>query len=377
MPQHLGVYDKIIAHLNIECPENNCDDWDRLAYIDVKGPDGNWIQLIRYITPYRVACSHELDVTDYASLLQGDIEIRMFIDTWGTGGWQVTLDFEHVQGTPEYRYSSVEEIWDKAYDLGNPGNLQPVDTIQYTYATDIKKSILRLSTTGHGWGENNSQNAAEFYSALHFLDIDDEPTFLQYLWTDCDPNPDGCTGQFGTWHYSRAGWCPGAISPPDVYDLTPYINQNSIKITYRFDPFYTDKCHPNNPDCISGITCPDCNDGYKAVNHVDGHIINFSDTPLFEEVTSSLAYVDNFLQYDIRVLPNPNNGLFKIVSPDINKDLRVQLFTIDGKQVKTYYFDSSLELGHYQFDLIDQKPGTYFLNLESDMGSGTAKIIIQ
>ena len=82
--------------------EGGCDDWDRWAHIDIKAPDGNWVQLIRYITPYGVGCDHELDVTDYSSLLQGQVEFRVFIDTWGTGGWQLTLDIDYTEGTPDF-----------------------------------------------------------------------------------------------------------------------------------------------------------------------------------------------------------------------------------------------------------------------------------
>lgn len=82
-PQFVGAYNDLNAYLEVGCPNvtGGCDDWDRVAYIDVKAPDGNWIQIIRYITPYGVACSHELNVTDYMSLLQGEVEIRVFIDT--------------------------------------------------------------------------------------------------------------------------------------------------------------------------------------------------------------------------------------------------------------------------------------------------------
>jgi hypothetical protein len=73
--------------------------------------------------------------------------------------------------------------------------------------------------------------------------------FIQHLWNYCNPNPDNCTGQQGTWQYNRAGWCPGAIAPPNIYDLTPYIG-TSIDIDYRFHPTYEDFCHPNNPECI-------------------------------------------------------------------------------------------------------------------------------
>jgi hypothetical protein len=75
-----------------------------------------------------LACDHELDVTDYSSLLQGQVEFRVFIDTWGTGGWQLTLDIDYTVGTPTFPYSTVTETWDGSYSFGNPANLQPVET---------------------------------------------------------------------------------------------------------------------------------------------------------------------------------------------------------------------------------------------------------
>ena len=378
LPQQVGVFSKVNARLTVECPGGNCDDWDRLAYVDIKAPDGNWIQLIRYITPYGRGCEHIVDVSDYLSLLQGDIELRMFIDTWGTGGWQITLDFEFETGPIEYRYSLVEEIWDGAYDLGNPTNLQPVDTIHYGFAPNVEKAVMRLSNTGHGWGDNNSQNAAEFYDATHFIDIDSQETFVQHLWYDCNPNPDGCMPQAGTWQFSRAGWCPGMISPPDAYDLSTFIGQDTVMITYRFDPTYVDYCHPGNPNCISGTTCPNCNDGYKAVNHVDGHIINYSNQPMtYGELTSVEEVIDNVEIFDLKVFPNPNDGLFQIQTSELKGACRVRIFTIDGRQVKGYHFNSWLEMKDFVFDLTDQSIGTYYISLENNTGTGVVKVMFE
>lgn len=376
LPQHVGSYDQVMAYLTIECPAGNCDDWDRRANIDVKGPDGNWIQIIRYITPYGIACNHEIDVTDYASLLQGEFEMTMFIDTWGTGGWQITLDFDYQVGTPEYLYSFVDEIWDGAWDLGNPTNLQPVDTVDYSYADNIEKSHLRLSTTGHGWGDNNSQNAAEFYEATNYIDIDGNEYYTQELWNTCNPNPDNCTGQLGTWTFNRAGWCPGAIAHPNNIDLTDQIENGDINLIYRFDPSYEDFCHPDNPNCITGATCPDCNDSYKAVYHVDGQIINFSNTPSITTGINS-DYIDNILTYDLEVSPNPTNGSFMVNASNIEGKSRVYILDAVGRVLKTYYFNSMDELNSHAFDLQEQESGIYFISIENAAGSGNAKLILE
>ncbi len=378
LPQFVGAYNKINAFLEVECPNINggCDDWDRWAHIDVKAPDGNWIQLIRYITPYGVGCNHELDVTDYMSLLQGEIELRVFIDTWGTGGWQLTLDFKYDQGTPDYLYTDVVEAWDSQYSFGDPANLQPVETFNTSISENIGESYLSLSNTGHGWGSNNTSNAAEFFNAFHYLDINNTEVYTQHLFNSCNPNPDGCTGQQGTWYYNRAGWCPGAISPPDIFDLNSYIG-SSFDLDYRFHPTYMDNCHPNNPDCISGTTCPDCNDGYNPHYFVDGHIINKSNFPIIYGNTLGSQFINNDNIYDITVYPNPSNGIFSIFTKNLEGTTRISINTIEGKQVKVYYFNSNEELINYSFDLSNLSGGLYFINLENVYGTGTKKIILE
>ena len=377
-PQFVGAYNDITAYLDVACPSipGGCDDWDRWAFIDIKAPDGNWIQLIRYITPYGVACDHQLNVTDYMSLLQGEVEIRVFIDTWGTGGWQLTLDANYTAGTPQYMYSDVVEVWDGEFPFGDPANLQPVPTANVEIPQQVLESRLRVSNTGHGWGANNSRNAAEFFNAIHYFDIDGERTFTQNLWNQCNPNPDGCTGQRGTWQHNRAGWCPGAIAPPSIYDLSNKIG-SSFDLDYRFHPSYTDFCHPNNPDCVSGQTCADCNDGYNPIYYVDAHIINFSNNPMIYGSTLGVPHVDNVEVFDIVIYPNPSKGLFNIKTSYPESTTRMTINSIEGQSVKAYYFNSSSELNNFSFDISDLASGVYFINLENSYGTGVKTIILE
>lgn len=377
-PQFVGAYNDMNAFLEVECPNisGGCDDWDRWAFIDVKAPDGNWIQLIRYITPYGVGCNHELDVTDYMSLLQGEVEIRVFIDTWGTGGWQLTLDTEYTAGAPQYAYSNVVEVWDDGYAFGDPANLQPVETFSVDIPAQVQASHLRVSNTGHGWGANNTANAAEFFNATHYFDINGAQTFTQHLWNQCNPNPDNCTGQQGTWQYGRAGWCPGAISPPHIYDFTQYIG-TTFDLDYRFHPNYQDNCHPNNPNCVSGQTCSDCNDGYNPIYYVDTHIINQSNNPMVYGNILGVNTIDNIQVYDISVFPNPSNGIFHIKTKYPESISRLTINTVDGKSVKAYYFNSVAELNNYSFDVSNLAKGVYFINLENSYGTGVKRIILE
>ncbi|MEO9571545.1 MAG: T9SS type A sorting domain-containing protein [Polaribacter sp.] len=377
MPQHVGSYNKIIANMLVECPSStgDCDDWDRLAYIDVMGPDGNWIQIIRYATPFGVGCNHSIDLTDYASLLQGEVQLRMYIATFGTGGWQISLDLSYEEGTPEYLYSTVDELWDGAWEFGDPTNLDPVPTKNYTYDSNVLKSHLRLSTTGHGWGENNSQNAAEFYQAVHYIDIDGSVNSLHSVWNICSPNPDNCIGQVGSWVYNRSGWCPGAISPPHIVNMTSKIAKGNVDFGYRFDPRYVDYCHPNNPDCISGVTCANCNDTFIARYVVDGQLINFSNTPLIEG-TLNIEEVNNTANYKLIAHPNPSNGLFKIYTSSTFSKSVVHVISVSGEIIKSYSINSSEQLNNTTFNLSTLAKGLYFVTIENNSGNGTLKLII-
>ena len=93
-------------------------------------------------------------------------------------------------------------------------------------------------------------------------------------------------------------------------------------------------------------------------------------------MTSSLEFVDNLNQYDLQVSPNPTIDMFSVEIPDIQEELSLRLFTVDGSQVQAYRFASSQELNQFQFNISDLKPGTYFLNLDCKSGSGAQKVII-
>lgn len=374
LPQSVGAYDSIQAKFYVTCPSvtGGCDDWDRVAWVQYKAPDGDWHELFRYVTPYGKACNHSIDVTDYMSLLQGNIEIRMYIETWGTGGWKLDLDFEYYAGTPQFLYSSIAEVWHGTYNFGQIGNLQPVPVKQVVFPGSTQSAKLRLNTTGHGWGENNTGNAAEFYNATHNLQVNGANTFTQHLWTDCNPNPDGCTNQAGTWQYDRAGWCPGTIAKPFVYDLTNLIAQNAFDLTYQFQTSYQDMCNPANTSCVSGVTCTDCNAGYNPHYVVSAYVISFSDDIL------SLSENENEThpELNVSVFPNPTSGKVNVALNAKEQDIFVNVFGVDGIALKTYFFKTTDDLNAYLFDLTSLPGGTYFIKVNTTTNFAVARVVI-
>ncbi|MGB0402877.1 MAG: discoidin domain-containing protein [Salibacteraceae bacterium] len=380
LPQFTGSYKKLVATLDVECPTGGCDPYDRWAHIDIKAPDGNWIQIIRYITPFGIACNHEIDLSPYMSMLQGEVEFYVFIDTWSKG-WQFTLDLEYTAGDAPFAYSTIDEVWDGQYDFGNPINLEPVPTASMMGHKNTEWSELILSTSGHGWGNNNTNNAAEFYRAKHDVIKDNKRIYEQDLWNACNPNPDGCNNQAGTWTYDRAGWCPGAISPPDYIVLGADIASTAYTLDYKFLSTYRDLCHPNDPNCQSGVTCPDCNAGYNPHYQVDGQIVTYSNKPLFykdlEHTVGTKEYINQESGYKLELYPNPSNGRFNVAVEELEGKMNVSVFSINGTQLKRFFFSSQVDLEANEFDLSNLPAGSYFIELKTDKGTAIEKIIIQ
>lgn len=375
MPQFVGAYDNILAEFNVTCPDvpGGCDDWDRIGYLQIKNPDGQWVELIRYLTPYGVACGHELDVTDYASLLQGKVEFRMYIETWGTGGWELELKLHYNQGTPEYIYSEIEEVWQGTYNFGDMADLQPVPQATINAPINTEVASFRVVTTGHGWGNNNTGNAAEFYYANHNFKVNGVNTFEQDMRVDCNPNPDGCTGQQGTWYFDRAGWCPGTIAKPYEYNLTPHI-ADSFTFDYEFQTDYVDLCHPNNPDCVSGTTCNNCNDGYNPHYRIGAYAIYKSNLPLGVLSTKEVVQQKD---YKLSVIPNPNNGVFRMNLDQEMFDINLQIYDTHGASLKKYVFEDTTELNQFTFNVEDLPTGVYFVKVYNEKQMAATKLIIK
>lgn len=377
-PQHVGSYRNIVAKLDVQCPEieGGCDDWDRVAWVEIQTPDGQWREIIRYTTAYGVPCDHELDVTAFASWLQGEVPMRMFVDTWGTGGYDVTLDFEFDKGLPQYLYSAITPLWNGNFMFGDPANLQPMDTLDVALNGDIKALDLKVVTTGHGWGSNNTGNAAEFYYAEHHLYANAE-SFEHTPWMQCRPNPDDCTGQRGTWYHNRAGWCPGAIAPGYDYNLTALAGEGNLQMKFIFQEDYVDRCHPNHPDCVSGVTCADCMDTYNPQYYIASYLISYYDK-MYDSVPD-VANEPVVSREELRftAYPNPATERFFVQTYGETGSGTLQIIGLDGRVWHNYTFNSGVELNGREFPVWDLPQGTYVVRIQTRMKNGIYKIVVQ
>jgi hypothetical protein len=373
LPSYVGAFNQIQATLDITCPPGGCDPWDRVSSIEVKGHNGAWYQIIRYLTPYGVACDHDIDLTDFMSLLQGKVTFRGNLGTQGNG-FLYSLNLDYVQGIPANSYSKINRLWSETYDFGNMSALQPCEVYDFQFETGVSAAKLKLVSTGHGWGNNNTGNAAEFHNDTHHIWIDGNETFEQVNWNDCQPNPDGCSPQGGTWQFDRAGWCPGSIAQWFDYDMTPFISSNPIEMKYIFDEDYVDLCHPSNPNCNSGVTCPNCDDGFNPNLIVKSHLISFRNSPFDTDTTyQPTVGIKQVKNIAFQVFPNPNAGKFYVDLRDLSEEASIQIIDMQGKLLRAYTLDSSNPL--LSVDISDAPFGIYLVQVITKNEVSNKKVV--
>ncbi len=372
LPSYQGAFDKIIGTLDIVCPTGGCDEWDRVSSVEVKGHNGVWYEIIRYITPYGVACNHEIDLSDFMSLLHGKVTMRFNLGTQGNG-FEYNLNLNYTAGTPTHSYSVINKLWNRTYDFGNMDNLQPVSAIPGQFPDNAITAKIKMVSTGHGWGDNNTGNASEFRESTHHILVDGVAVFTQHNWNECDPNPDDCSPQNGTWFHDRQGWCPGAIAPWFDFDMTPYVKDN-FELKYRLDESYVDLCQASNPNCISGVTCPNCNDGFNPELIVSSYLINFADSPIDENIFPVSTDATQ-LTLEAKIFPNPTEGLLKVQFKELVGAIDLSLSNALGQEVLSKQFNGPIQ--HIDLNLSAQNVGLYILTINSNKGKLIKKVFIE
>ncbi len=369
LPSFLGAYDKVTATLTVSCPAGGCGEWDRVASVDAKGHDGQWHEIIRYITPYGVPCSHNIDLTDFMSILNGKISFRVNCGTLDNG-YKYKLTLNYFAGIPAHCYSTINEVWWETFPFGDYANTQPVPPFNFSFPDNSVAAKLKLVSTGHGWGNLNTGNAAEFYNATHHVVVNNDDSLVQHNWYTCNPNPDGCQPQNGTWYHNRAGWCPGAIAQWYDYDLSTYIPTENLELKYRFFPNYMDLCHPNHPACVTGVTCTNCLDGFNPQLIVASHLIVFADNP----ITQGIEDRKNKITAAINIYPNPTSGIINIHSdqPEMFKNAGMIIFTPEGNVVEQRNWNGD----DLAIDLTALPKGVYFLKVQTTNGVGMKKFLV-
>lgn len=223
----------------------SCDAFDRNFEISLE-PEASAsepaIEVVRSITPFGGPQTLELDITDLANARPGLQTILVHITTFSDGagivsgsdgGWNIDVDVDIEDGDAPRTVLAVVPIMNGNITVGASEQIFPFRLPEGTSA-----SRLEVRTTGHG-GPNTDDGcigpAEEFCRRQHAYRVDaiDLGTFEPYL-ESCEENCtlahegpanggfDYClenpTGNIGSVRAPRANWCPGAVTPPFVYD---------------------------------------------------------------------------------------------------------------------------------------------------------------
>ncbi|WP_298516595.1 peptide-N-glycosidase F-related protein [uncultured Kordia sp.] len=252
---NMSNIEQIMMYVELRCPTGGCNAWDVYANIKVKDDaSGEFYEIGRYITPYGVDNSQlsrgfEIDVTDFKSLLQGNTELYARIETWGADGWELSVEFDYVEGTPDYEYYAIADVitYDDWSTSGVPYGVA-IDPMTW----DLTKNVMipsnaestHLRTIISGWGhatpvDSDNRPCAEWCFRTHDVKINGATTFQHNM------EPMGCASnpvqpQAGNWTPDRAGWCPGMAVPVRVDQFSTPMNGSMFAFEYDYQDWTSD-----------------------------------------------------------------------------------------------------------------------------------------
>jgi len=215
--------------------------------------DGNYLpatELMRFITPFGIgkfnsqitvkgvkwedSVTYKQDITDLASVLQGDVWIGVFIGNYDRGGHMVSLKLKYFPDDLNASDVKPKKFW--VQPLINTVNVLEMSGQEYgtmfesdtlTVSVDIPAGLkslkLKYISTGHGGWDGGD----EFNQKLNEIFVDGTRYFSYIPWrTDCgmfrrfNPASGNFPNGMSSSDFSRSGWCPGSISIPVDIPLT-------------------------------------------------------------------------------------------------------------------------------------------------------------
>jgi hypothetical protein len=152
--------------------------------------------------------------------------------------------------------------------------------------------------------------------------------------------------------------------------MTPFVAGQNVELKYKFFDGYVDQCHPNNPSCVTGVTCTNCADGFNPVLDVACNLVVFSNNPVMTGVDNQRTPPS---RYSVR--PNPAGAsaeVYAFGSPAVQV-LPIQMLTITGTIVGQFEWDGkSLRL-----DLSQYPRGVYILKIGTPDRTEIKKLVLQ
>ena len=356
LPSDLSKFGQILMHISVDCPSTGCDPWDQTGKVVANTSNGSF-EIGRYITPYGIACGPwTIDVTDFKSILGGEVNYDSFIQVFGGSGWLVTIDLELIEGTQSF--SQVSPVWQTDYHVyGDPGIEDDLDPVSVTLADNSESSHVRLHITGHGQG--NTNNAAEFFQVNHNFMVDGLPAEVHTLWkSDCAAN--SCADQLGNWLFARAGWCPGQEVTPKVFNTSSLLTAGqTVELDYDLQEYtnllntgYNSSGHTEPHYRIHGVLVEESATRYKDYKNLEISNVEVGNSGLLLNQLDATITNDGNVSVSNFVLRYYENGQLISESNTISETI------IPGASY-THVFDpaSELNLG---------EDYTYFIEVVTD-----------
>jgi hypothetical protein len=256
--------------------------------------------------------------------LRDSVEIE-YIHTGYEGsnvGWQITVDFTIVEGTPVADPISFTQLWQGNFLYGDGTNsiensLKP-DTVTIDANTAYTK--LRLLHTGHGADANECSEFCDKYRTIKF---DGVVMNQRHRWRPCGGN--ALYPQGGTWLYDRANWCPGDIVQPDFTTSTTLTPGQHI-FDMDMEP-YT-------------VSSPSANEA------VDGQLFQFKSPNHSVDASIEEVYQPSNMKEYNRINPICNNPKILIRNNGSTAVTSVQIkYGIKGATPQSYGWSGSLNFG--------------------------------
>jgi hypothetical protein len=244
----LSAIETIKMYVQLRCPSGGCDEWDVYANVKVKDPaSGELYELGRYITPYwndnsQLERGFEFDVTDFKSLLSGATELRIRTECWNSKGYEVTVDFDYIEGVPDYPYYAISRViaYDDWSSSGVPYGVNHSLDLDKTVAIPSNAESTHLRSIISGWGhatpeDSDGRGCAEWCYRMHEVKINGATMFMHDLAPlGCESNPVSNQSP-GNWQPNRAGWCPGMEVPIRLDQFDSAMAGSSFAFEYDYE----------------------------------------------------------------------------------------------------------------------------------------------
>jgi hypothetical protein len=219
---HAGTYRKIFMIFTLgkyQCHAGSqyCYQWDYTVQNYLLPPNGDTLELGRFITPYSGSgdaflpftwtYKYVYDVTDFAAALKDNARMRIFFSGY-SGGFTGDIKFAFIEGTPERNTTGYKHLWGGSFQYGNAAD--PINNhfspITQSPPTGTQSADLKFTVTGHGYDANQ---CCEFAQHNYQVVVNNTPISNTLIWKD-DCGANEIYPQTGTWIYNRANWCPGS-----------------------------------------------------------------------------------------------------------------------------------------------------------------------